>query len=180
MFLTKPFSVKKLIAITESVIAGGKIGIEKTMALITDEGVLASARLLFIEPNNIIYCSKLTYFRDSKSCKGRYQFTAAFTEQEALEKLVEFKPDIILSDISVFRLYKLNYKMTKLENPVKDIILYGFSKDIKDMHKDNLFSFIGSLFDPVTAMVNPAEMDKLGQIVRKTAIEHGLYIKVQE
>lgn len=178
-FLTKPFSVKTLMAVSESVLAGKGGDRKKTEELISDDNVLAAARLLFIEPNEIMYSFKLGYFRDSKRCKGRYQLTAAFTESGALEKLEEFNPDIILSDISVFRLYKLNDKISKMKNPVKDIILYGLSSNARDVEKDRYVSFIGGLFDPVAAMISPGEMDKLGRIVRRAAIEHDLYIKAQ-
>ncbi len=177
-FLTKPFSVKTLITVAESVLAGKGEDRKKAAALISDDNVLTKARLLFIEPNEITYSSKLAYFRDSKRCKGRYQLTAAFTESEAWEKLGEFKPDIILSDISVFRLYKLNDKISRSENPAKDIILYGLFPNAKDLGKDSYFSFIGRLFDPVAAIVSHGEMDKLGKIVRRAAIEHGLYKSV--
>lgn len=177
-FLTKPFSVKTIITVVESVLAGKGEDRKKVAALISDDNVLTKARLLFIEPNEITYSSKLAYFRDSKRCKGRYQLTAAFSENEALEKLDEFKPDIILSDINVFRLYKLNDKISMSQNPAKDIILYGLFPNAKDLGKDSYFSFIGSLFDPVAAIVSHGEMDKLGKIVRRAAIEYGLYIKV--
>ncbi|MBU1912816.1 MAG: response regulator, partial [Candidatus Omnitrophica bacterium] len=98
-FLTKPFSVKALITAAESVLAGKKESGKNIAALVDNDNILARAKLLFIEPNEITYSSKLSYFRDSKHCKGRYQVAAAFTENEAIEKLEEFKPDIVLSDI---------------------------------------------------------------------------------
>lgn len=177
-FLTKPFSVKTIIAAAEAILAGKSGDGEKIAALLDDDSVLAKARLLFIEPNEIVYSAKLAYFRDSKRCKGRYELKAAFSKIEALEKIEEFEPDIILSDISVFRLYKLNDKISKLKNPPKDIILYGISSSPKEHLKDTYFSFIGTLFDPVAAIVSSKEMDKLGKIVRKAAIEHGLYIRI--
>lgn len=176
-FLTKPFSVKTLITVAESVLAGKGDERKRAEELINDDAVLAKASLLFIEPNAIIYSPKLGYFRDPKRCKGRYQLTAAFTENEALEKLEEFKPDIILSDISVFRLYKLNDKVSELKHPIKDIILYGLSLNAKGLENGMYVSFIGGLFDPVAAMISSGEVDKLGKVVRRSAIEHGLYIK---
>ncbi|MFA4992135.1 MAG: response regulator [Candidatus Omnitrophota bacterium] len=178
-FLTKPFSMKTLIKVVESVLGGGEEGGKKMPSLIDDDSVLAKARLLFIEPNEIIYSSKLAYFRDAVRCRGRYQLTAAFTETQTREKLDEFRPDIILSDISVFRLYKLNDKIAKAQNPPKDIILYGLFTGARELTKDRHVSFIGGFFDPVTAIVRPEEMDKLGRIVRSAAIAHDLYVKVQ-
>lgn len=178
-FLTKPFSVKTIIAAAESMLAGKTEDGKKIATLIEDDNVLAKAKLLFIEPNEIIYSAKLAYFRDSKRSKGRYQLQAAFSKIEALKKMEEFEPDIILSDISVFRLYKLNDRISKLKNPVKDIILYGLSSNPRGHLKDTYFSFIGTLFDPVAAIVSSKEMDKLGRIVRNAAIEHGLYIRGQ-
>jgi len=174
-FLTKPFSVKTLITVIESVLMG-KEGSRKDAAMIVDNDTLARAKLLFIEPNEITYSPKLAYFRDLKRSKGRYQMAAAFTENETLEKLEEFKPDIVLSDISVFRLYKLSDKILNMKNPAKDIILYGFSQDSRrDLAGRGYTSFVGGLFDPVAAIVSSEEMDRLGRIVRQTAMEHGLY-----
>jgi len=178
-FLTKPFSVKMLIAAAESVLTGKEDGRKNIATLVDNDNVLARAKLLFIEPNEITYSSKLSYFRDSKHCKGRYQLAAAFTENEAIEKLDEFKPDIVLSDIGLFRLYKLSDKISRMQNPAKDIILYGLSPDARDPVKNGYTSFVGSLFDPITAIVSPEEMDRLGKIVRRTAMEHGLYKGVE-
>ena len=173
-FLTKPFSVKTLITVIESVLAGKEDG-RKNAATLVDNNTLARAKLLFIEPNEITYSPKLAYFRDLKRSKGRYQMAAAFTENETLEKLEEFKPDIVLSDISVFRLYKLSDKILNMQDPAKDIILYGFSQDGKGLDENGYTSFVGGLFDPVAAIVSSEEMDRLGRIVRQTAMEHGLY-----
>ncbi|MCX5687448.1 MAG: response regulator [Candidatus Omnitrophica bacterium] len=174
VFLTKPFSVKTLITVIESVLAG-KEDTGKNTAALMDNSILARAKLLFIEPNEITYSPKLAYFRDLKRSKGRYQMAAAFTEDETLEKLEEFKPDIVLSDISVFRLYKLSDKLLRMKDPAKDIILYGFSQDTKDLAGSGYTSFVGDLFDPVAAIVSSEEMDRLGRIVRQTAVGHGLY-----
>ncbi len=174
-FLTKPFSVKALITVAESVLNGKKESGESAASAADNDNVLARARLLFIEPNEITYSSKLAYFRDSKRCKGRYELAAAFSEGESVEKISEFKPDIILSDIGLFRLYKLKDKISKVQTSAKDIILYGISPDAGDAMKNGHASFIGSVFDPITAIVSPEEMDRLGKIVHKTAMEHGLY-----
>jgi len=174
-FLTKPFSVKALIAAAESVLTGKEGGRKSISALMDNDNVLTRAKLLFIEPNEITYSSKLSYFRDIKRCKGRYQLAAAFTEDEAIKKLDEFKPDIVLSDIGLFRLYKLRDRILRMQSPVKDIILYGISPDARDQVKNGHASFVGGLFDPITAIISPEEMDRLGKIVRRTALEYGLY-----
>ncbi|MFA5389262.1 MAG: response regulator [Candidatus Omnitrophota bacterium] len=179
-FLTKPFSVKTLIETVESVLAGKGKNADKTETLIDDDNILAKARLLFIEPNAILYSSKFTYFRDPKRCKGSYLLAAAFTEKETLENIDKFKPDIILSDIGVFRLYKLNDRLSGLAGQVKDIILYGLPSAAGGAARGAYFSFIGGIFDPLAAVINPKEMDKLGRIVRKSAIEHGLYIRIEK
>jgi|GEM_PF-274039 len=175
VYLTKPFSVKMLIKIVESVLAGREEDRKRVEALISDDNVLAKAKLLFIEPNEIMYSSKQAYFRDSKYCKGKYQFVAAFNENEALEKLSEFKPDIILSDISIFRLYNLYDKISKLSAQPKDVILYGIPVGNKDIGAASNASFVGDLFDSMAAIINSEEVASLGRIVRQTAIEYGLY-----
>ena len=175
-FLTKPFSIKTLIKVLDSTLAEEKDDKEQLPVLIEDSNILAQARLLFIEPNEIMYSSKLVYFKDPKRARGRYQVDSAFTEDEVVEKLEDFKPHIVLSNISMFRFYKLAEKFAKTLNPPKDIILYGLS-GYKGLDKDRHASFISGLFDPITAAVTPKEMDKLGRIVRTTAIAHNLYTR---
>lgn len=177
-FLTKPFSIKTLMNVVDSTLAQKKDKKKDLSKLIDDPGVLAKARLLFVEPNAIMYSSKLGYFKDSKTCKGEYEFEAAFTEEEAADKIEKFRPDIVLSNINIFRLYNLAGRFTSSKHPPKDVILYGLS-DLKDSASSKDVSFIGGLFDPITAIVKPAEMDKLGKIVRLTAISHSLFTRAK-
>jgi CheY-like chemotaxis protein len=176
-FLNKPFSIKTLIQVLDSALTE-QVDYKKDFAgLIKDSGILAKARLLFVEPNEIMYSSKLAYFRDPKRCRGEYEFTASFTKGQILNKLGDFRPDIVLSNIDMFRLYKLGDVFFDSPNAPKDVILYGLSAS-KDATRTKDLAFIGGLFDPITAAVTPKEMDKLGDIVRSTAIGHGLYIRV--
>ena len=177
-FLSKPFSVKTLINVVDSTLAQNKDKKKDLSELIGDPRVLAKARLLFVEPNAIMYSSKLAYFKDPESCKGEYEFEAAFTEDETANKIERFRPDIVLSNINIFRLYKLADKFSSSKHPPRDVILYGLS-DLKGNASSKDASFIGGLFDPITAIVKPGEMDKLGKIVRSTAISHDLFTRVK-
>ncbi|MBU1852962.1 MAG: response regulator [Candidatus Omnitrophica bacterium] len=178
--LNKPFSIKTLIKIVDSTLSEKKDDGEPFSTLIDNVKILAKAGLLFIEPNEIMYSPKFAYFRNPKRCKGEYLLKAAYTEEDILKELKDPKTDIVLSNINMFRLYKLADKFNKSSNPPKDVILYGLSSSTrsKDLDKAKGVSFIDGLFDPVTAIVLPEEMDKLGKIVRATAIAHNLYIKV--
>lgn len=177
-FLNKPFSIKTLIRLLDSVLLGRKRDKEYFSALIEDPAVLAKADLLFVEPNEIMYSSKLAYFRDPGRSMGEYKLTPAFTEQEVSLKLRDFRPNIVLSDISMFRLYKLNDKFAKAQSPPEDVILYGLRRH-RDVDGAKGVSFISGFFDPITAVAAPGEMDKLGRIVRATAIAHDLYVKLK-
>lgn len=172
--LNKPFSIKTLIRVVDSTLLEKKDNRGYISRLIDNPKILAKAKLLFVEPNEIMYSSKLAYFEDPKRCKGKYQLAAAFTEKKAQEALKDFKPDIVLSDISMFRLYKIAGKCADSLNPPKDVILYGLSSSPEDSDRASDTSFIGGFFDPITAAVTPGEMDKLGKIVRATAIAHNL------
>ena len=57
----------------------------------------------------------------------------------------------------------------------KDIILYGISA-FASKGDTAASSFVHGLFDPITAVVSPKKMDKLGQTVRSAAIARGLYM----
>jgi len=175
-FLTKPFSIKTLIKVLESTLLERDDDKEQLFVLVDDPKTMAQARLLFIEPNEIMYSSKLVYFHDHKRARGKYQLESAFTEDEVLKKLNDFKPHIVLSNISMFRFYKLAEKFAESSNPPKDVILYGLS-GCKGSDDGSHASFISGLFDPITAAVAPKEMDKLGRIVRTTAIAHNLYLR---
>lgn len=174
--LSKPFSIKTLISVVESTLAEERDKKERFSRLIEDAKILAKAKLLFIEPNEIMYSSKLVFFSDPKRCLGEYRLAAAFSEKQIMEKVEDFRPDIVLSNISMFRLYKLADRLANALNPPKDIILYGLSAP-RDLERTEGTSFVGGFFDPITAVVRPKEMDKLGKIVRATAIAHNLYIK---
>ena len=175
--LNKPFSVETLASIVEMTLSQKKYDRERFSALAADSNVLTRARLLFIEPNKIMYSPKLAYFQDEERCKGIYQLDVAFTKEEVIEKIKTFKPNIVLSDIGMFRVYDLAEGFAKLPDPPKDVILYGMPPKAEDKHKIEAASFIGGLFDPATLELAPEEMDKLGRIVRATAIMHNLYIE---
>jgi len=171
-FLTKPFSINTLISVVESLLVDKREDLSEITSLINDNKILAKAKLLFIEPNEIMYSAKAIYFKDVDRCKGQYSIEPAFREEQIVKKLDEFRPDIVISNINMFQLYKVKEKISKLAVLPKDVILYGITDaGIKDA------SFITGLFDPVLAVVKPKEMDRLGQIVRSTAIAHNLYIK---
>ncbi len=175
--LNKPFSVRTLASIVEMTLSQKKYNRDRFSELTEDSSVLTKARLLFIEPNRLMYSPKRAYFQDRERCKGVYQLEVAFTKKEALEKIKTFKPNIVLSDIGMFRVYNLDERLKKLPDPPKDVILYGVPPAAEDKHKAKGASFIGGLFDPATLEVAPEGMDKLGRIVRATAIMHNLYIE---
>ncbi|MDP8230965.1 MAG: response regulator [Candidatus Gorgyraea atricola] len=175
--LNKPFSVATLASIVETTLSRKKYDGGRFSELTEDSNILTKARLLFIEPNKIMYSPKLAYFQDKERCKGMYQLDVAFTKEEVLKKIKTFKPNIVLSDIGMFRLYDLAERFTRLPEPPKDVILYGMPPGAEDKHKTEGTSFIGGLFDPATLELAPEEMDKLGRIVRATAIMHNLYVE---
>lgn len=179
--LNKPFSVKTLVMVLESILDGKRDDKEKLSSLIDDTRVFAKGKLLFIEPNEIMFSSKLAYFKDPKRCRGEYEVTAAFSEKDVRDKFESFRPDIVLSDIDMFRLFKLAENIEKTLCQPRDIILYGLPRSEQEkVAKLEAMSFIGGFFDPVTMAVAPAEMDKLGKIVRSAAIVHNLYSKRKE
>ncbi|MFC1621542.1 HD domain-containing phosphohydrolase [Candidatus Omnitrophota bacterium] len=175
--LNKPFSIETLASIVEMTLSKKKYDRERFSELTDDSSILTRARLLLIEPNKIMYSPKLAYFQDKERCKGIYQLDVAFTKEEVLEKIKTFKPNIVLSDMGMFKVYNLAERFSKLPNPPKDVILYGMHPGAEDKHKTEGTSFIGGLFDPATLELAPEEMNKLGRIVRATAIMHNLYIE---
>ena len=175
--LYKPFSINALLNIAELVLSDQKAGRVDLGKLAENRNILAKAKLLFIEPNQIMYSSKLRYFKDRQRCRGDYELTVAFSKEQIFNNLKDFLPDIVLSDVSMFRLYKLADTLMGASSRIKDVILYGINPGSKKIEKTQGFSFVGGLFDPITAAMKPEEMDKLGDIVRTTAIAHNLYIR---
>ncbi|MBU3911084.1 MAG: response regulator [Candidatus Omnitrophica bacterium] len=173
-YLNKPFSINALVQVLGTILEE-KAASQSLAELFKDHRVRTKASLLFIEPNEIMYSPKLAYFQDRERCGGEYQLAAAFNESQISEKMESMKPDIVISDINMFRLYKLEEKFSRLEFKPKDIILHGISAfGVRD--NDKALPFVGGLFDPITAIISPKEMDKLGQTVREAAIARGLYI----
>ncbi|MBU0759691.1 MAG: response regulator [Candidatus Omnitrophica bacterium] len=175
-YLNKPFSVNTLVQMLEAILQE-KAQDEDMIELFKDRRVQAKASLLFIEPNEIMYSPKLAYFQDRVRCGGEYQLAAAFSEEQISEKIKSVRPDIVISDINMFRLYRLEEKFLKPDFKPKDIILYGISAFGARSNGKGL-PFVGGLFDPITAAVSPKKMDKLGQTVRNSAVARGLYIMV--
>ncbi|MFH1479583.1 MAG: response regulator [Candidatus Omnitrophota bacterium] len=176
-FLSKPFSINTLVKVVNDTLLGKEKDKKNPSVLINNKDIFAKAKLLFIEPNEIMYGPKAEYFSDEKRSRGSYEIRASYTDKEVLEALESFKPDIVLSNTSMYRLYNFSEKFSKSPYPPKDVILYGLSGSMSLTGLKNT-SFLDGFFDPITAVVMPKEMDKLGKLVRSTAIVHDLYIKI--
>lgn len=183
VLLSKPFSIKTLIKAVETALSEERDEEKKGLSfskIIADTNVLAKAKLLFIEPNEIMYTVKQRYFSDRSGCCGEYEMDVAMDGEDALKKIKRFKPDILISDVNMYQLYGLGEKIERCGNAPKDTILYGVTapENLEKVKKTTKgASFIDGVFDPATAIMFPREMDKLGKIVRSTAIAHNLYIR---
>lgn len=102
-FLMKPFGILALTSTVEQVLSGKRnthtFAPEKTGPPF--EGPLPKAKLLFVEPSEYTYQLKEVFFTNPEKCGALYQVTAAYSTESALTQLADFKPDILLVDLSM-------------------------------------------------------------------------------
>lgn len=176
-FLSKPFSSLQLINTVKQVLSGKEI--RSNTEKYDDATLIPSAKLLFIEADKTIYNEKNEYFMDKEKCGGRYKVDIISEPDKITEKLENFKPDIVLANISIFAKEKdLQSTIMRSSYKPKSIIFYE-TKAGSEKYFDN--SAFLETFDPNTAIYNTKDIrEHLGKIVRETAIEKKLFIKTDK
>ncbi len=172
-FMTKPFSAMELVNTAKDILAGNIRARKDGTPLLNDPHIVPKAKLLFVEPKELAVTGKRVYFLNKEKCGGEYELELIVKVDKIEEKLKEFKPDIVLSDICVLNAHEeLRSKIMNSQHKPKDIILFGHSTDAKEDE-----NFVEGQFDPLTAIFVKDMMDKLGKIVRQACITNRLYVK---
>ncbi|MFH1645080.1 MAG: response regulator [Candidatus Omnitrophota bacterium] len=170
-FLTKPFSARDLIETANEILEGEKLRANEL--LYDDPYIMPKAKLLFIEANELSFGGKKMYFTQQERSGGEYTVDVIIDVKRINDKLNRFKPDIVLADIEILASEKdLQSKIMWAKNGPKDIVLYGRSEVAEQEEK-----VVEGTFDPLTAIFAKDVMDKLGKVVRETAIRNCLYVK---
>jgi len=175
-FMTKPFSAMQLVGAAKDILEGKAVAEKVDPSFLNDPHIMPKAKLLFIEPNELAAGGKKVYFLDKEKCGGEYQVDILIETDKIETKLKEYKPDIVLGAVSVLGTEgDLRSKIMKSKFKPKDIIAFGHSTE-----KEQDGTFVEGQFDPLTAIFVKGMMDKLGKIVRETAINNTLYVKSEE
>jgi CheY-like chemotaxis protein len=104
--------------------------------------LMLKARVLFIEPSPEIYRLLNARFKLTNFIDQNYSFDVACCEREAVMKIVDLKPNIIVLDAAYFR--KPDAQMSKcVEQLIKsevEIIVYGLSRALTSSARQEKFS----------------------------------------
>lgn len=172
-FMTKPFSAMELVNTAKGILAGRPSAEADEGSLLNDPHIMPKAKLLFVEPKELAVAGKRIYFLDKEKCGGEYEIGLVVKIDKIEEKLKDFKPDIVLSDIAILSLHEgLRSKIMKSDFRPRDIIVFGHFTGTKEDE-----NFVRGQFDPITAIFVKEMMDKLGRIVRQSCIANNLYVK---
>ena len=177
-FLTKPFGLRVLTETIEDVLAKKQLQrLEKEQELSL---IKPHARLLFVEPSSPIYAVLSLHFEMRqthsghaiiKGSDGEYQMEHALDKEDALHKLVSFKPDIVLLDLATLgRADEIAIEIMNNKHRPKDVILYGLTISIAEKMKVEQVrakTWEGSFLDP-------DDLSKLDELIKEIAKSHGL------
>lgn len=172
-FITKPFSARELIETANDILKGKKL--ISNELLYDDPYIMPKAKLLFVEANELSFGGKKMYFSQLEKCGGEYTADVIIDTKKIDNKLNKFKPDIVLVDIEILASEKtLQSKIMWSESGPKDIVVYG-RREVAENKE-----VVEGIFDPITAIFARNVMDKLGKVVRETAIRNSLYIRTEK
>ncbi len=173
--LTKPFSMKELTRIIESLLAQ-KDEDELRDSLLGHKAIGATpgepvAQLLFLEPNPVLSQILADYFSLASRAGGAYQVYMADTVDRALGLMIGVHPDIaLLGLMGLPQPEEVVKALHACEFQPKDYIFYLRSRLPED--EEFLAALPAKRWDG-----NPlqeAGLNELAELVRKTALEHAL------
>ena len=182
-FLMKPFGIQALTHKVEEILSGGpKSPLFHAELDIPAEpepetsSARPKARLLFVEPAEYTYNLKEVFFTDSEKSGGFYEVEGAYSTEEAVRKLQEFKPAILLVDLTLLgHSSDLTLQVMRSEFRPKEIILHGAgsvlsptqSLKVQDLSQAGVRVIQNESF-------TRAGLVRLSEVVHKTALSHGL------
>ena len=181
-FLMKPFGIEALTSTVGNVLSGGA---SPRLAFPPQEepspgGPTPKARLLFVEPSDYTYQLKQVFFSSQEKCSGIYEVDAAYSTQETLEKMESFRPDVLLVDLSMLGpAGDLAVKVMASPARPKELIIHGSgsalpsaqSSKVEDLSRHGVKVVFNESF-------TRAGLVRLSEVIRRTAISHGLSLGV--
>lgn len=172
-FFAKPVGLNQLKNKVIEVLAATERRLQAFVEGPTLEGT-PKAKLLFVLerlPNEVDRLSGYLrqYFADSAQSGAEYQTEFAYSIAEVLEKLIAFKPDLVL--INFDSLYEIpcgQLALRIVESPYRprEVIVYGINLEASDKQK---FEELG-----VQYVDQRKGFAKLTAAVKQTALQHGL------
>ena len=173
-FLIKPFGIEGLTRTVQEALEGKpKIQPPLREVPLLDQGPRPRAKLLFAEPSEYTYQLKEVFFTNPEKAGGEYEVACACSTEEALEKVRQFKPDILLVDLAMLGVAgDLMLKAMAMPERPKELIIHGSkpslpskqSVKVEDLSERGVKVVFNESF-------TQAGLARLGEVIRKTAME---------
>jgi len=182
-FFAKPIDLSRLIDRIRFVIEDSK----DTRVYPTKEKAEAAskqipkARLLFIEPNPMVYGFTCGYFAAEGIITGEYETKVVYGDKEGLNLLYDYQPDIVIMYDSLFSMEdtkQLAGLMMKSSHKPKTVILHGvFPKtefELRELAQDGIKYCNQNAMDDEGLRISN---QKLADFVAKECLQQGLVRK---
>lgn len=148
---------------------------------IPEEGIIPRAKILLIEPTELLASMMQEYFSRRDLCEGDYEikWMNTTTSLSHMDFLRYFQPDIILFDIVLVGLYgEFATALMNLPHPPKEIILFGDPatnwQDAATFQKGIVY--VETPLDPDKFRLPHKDvLDRLNKYLKEACIKHGLY-----
>jgi len=149
---------------------------------IPEEKIIPKAKILVIEPRDMLASMMQEYFSRRELCEGEYEvkWMNLTVSLQHLDFLRYFQPDIILFDVVLVGLYgEIATALMKLPHPPKEIILFGDPATKWD-DADAVFQkgilYVPTPLDPDKHQLPHKEiLDRLSESLKEACIKHGLF-----
>ncbi len=177
-FLNKPFGIEALTHTIEKVLqhpAERMISLEQVSPAPTAATATPKAKLLLVEPSEYLCNIKRVFFESPERCGGQYQVDAAYSTVEAIEKLHQFQPDIVLVDLlAAGSLGDLATQLLRSSDRPKEIIVHG-SGTMAQRQQERVEALTRKGVQLVlNETFTQAGLQRLNTVVRDVALQHGL------
>lgn len=185
-FFTKPLSISDLESKVNKLMGIGVPTSKKESVLSGKDDAILAARLMVIEPRKNIVDLLKNFFETEPLSGGRY--IVSDTHIYDIEEIKQFKPDIVLYDIIQIGTFSdVASELMKLENPPRDIILFGdpsYKWEEVDVLIERGMKYIQTplkasdkFSDPEFELPSKETVKRLCEAVKETCLKHGLYRK---
>lgn len=183
-FFAKPIDLSKLIDRIRYVIEDSR---KDTRVYPTKEKAepalrqIPKAKILFVEPNPIVFGFTCGYFASQGIIEGEYETKVIYGDIEGLHPLYDYQPDVVIMYDSLYNMkdtIQLAGLMMKSSHKPKMLILHGlFPKteiELKELEREGIkFCNQNAMDDEGLRISN----QKLADFVAKECIKHGLIKK---